>query len=142
MSTERPGAIDLSIGLLPSRAVAQTRDDVKIRPSPFPKAAGLERRVNIGVRGSGRARRQDTHDGVGFTSEQNSLAKDARVGEKKIAPLVVTKNNHLRPVWTVLLFGVTSPDEWLDRQHVEVVRRDASVTHVLDARAGLQVKAR
>src|SRR5229473_8116139 len=141
LGTEGPSAVDLRISLLPGRAVAQPRDDVKIRSSAFALAAGLERSVYIGVQGSCRILGKHADDNVGLALQQDGLAKDALVRAEEVAPHAVAENHGLGPMGTILVLRKIAPDDGLKRQHVKVVGGDAAIAHVLHVRARPQIYA-
>jgi hypothetical protein len=89
LGTECPGAVDLGIRLLPSRAIAQPGDGLKVRSAAFALPAGLESGVHIGVQGSRRSLRQHSDDRVGLASQQDDPPKDAPVRAEEIAPQAV-----------------------------------------------------
>src|SRR4029077_4818211 len=72
----QPSSVNLSIGLLPSRAVAQARDAIEICSGSFPLAAGVDRSVNIRIQRSGHAFRENSDHHVWFALQADCLPDD------------------------------------------------------------------
>src|SRR5690348_13669988 len=81
-----PCAVDLRVGFLPGRAVAESRDDVEIRAAALALAAGLQRGVHVGVHGRDRTVGQHADYCEWFSFEIDALPQDIRILGKNVSP--------------------------------------------------------
>ena len=127
---------------MPASAIAQPDDAPEVRSTAFALAAGLERSVHIRVQRSRGARQQHSHHRKWVTSEQDGLPKNARVRSESISPEAVAENDSFGPVGTIFVLRKVAAQDGMKPKHIEVVRRDATVLHVLNMRTCFQVDTR